>query len=128
MESQVILCVDDEPGILRSLGRCLSSEGYEVLQAACAEEALKVLESRFGKVDLIIADQRMPRMQGDEFLRLVNERYGKRRAIMLSGYADVDGLSRVISDGRIAKFIAKPWSNDDLLQAVRSVLKYALNQ
>jgi DNA-binding NtrC family response regulator len=122
MEKPVVLCVDDEPGILKSLQRCLPLAGVSVLTARSGQEALQLLESRAGVIDLLIVDQRMPDMSGDEFLHQVNLRHGRKRVIMLSGYANFSGLAQAVNSGEIMRFIAKPWSNDELLEAVRSML------
>lgn len=118
-----ILCVDDEAGILRSLERCLLLAGYEVLKAASGVVALEILDERRGHVDLIIVDQRMPQMGGDEVLRVVKERYGVIRSIMLSGHADVDSLMRAVNAGEIYSFVAKPWDNEELLGVIRSAVR-----
>jgi adenylate cyclase len=122
MHKPVILCVDDEPGILRSLERCLSLENYEVVTAGSGEEALKVLEGRFADISLMIVDQRMPQMMGDQLLRSVQEKYGPVKAIMLSGYADFEGLVRAVNDGHIFHFIQKPWDNAHLLKIIRAAI------
>lgn len=122
MGRPVILCVDDEPGILHSLERCLAFEHYDVLTAASGMEGLKALETCGGRVDLIIVDHRMPQMMGDEFLHCVKQRYGRIQAIMISGYLDISSMSRVLNDGEIFRIIEKPWDNRELLDAIRMAL------
>lgn len=119
----VILCVDDEVCILKSLERSLLLEKYEVLTAKSGMEALQILEVREGQIDLIIVDQRMPEMTGDEFLKLARHRFGPITSIMLSGYADLGSLMRAINEGEIYRFIAKPWDNNELLSVIRSALR-----
>ena len=122
MSQHVILCVDDEPGILKSLDRCLTLDNYEVIQAPGGDEALRILEERSGQVSLIIVDQRMPTMMGDEFLKKVRVKYGPIKAIMLSGYADFAGLVSAVNEGQIFHLIQKPWDNKELLKIVRTTI------
>ncbi len=124
----VILCIDDEVSILKSLERCLVMSGFEVLTAKSGAEALLVLEARGGRADLIIVDQRMPGMTGDEFLKASRDRFGPITSIMLSGYADFSSLMRAITEGEIYRFIAKPWDNNELLSIIRSALRNRSDQ
>ena len=125
---QVILCIDDEQSILKSLERCFLSAGYLVLKAESGAEALKILEQNAGKVDLIIVDQRMPQMTGDAFLKAAREKYGRFTAIMLSGYADFESLVSAVNDGEIARFVSKPWNNQELLETVKTILHRSAGQ
>ena len=122
MTPRVILCVDDEESILRSLRRCFSSEGYTFLMASSGQEALDILGMIGGKIDLLIIDQKMPEMMGDEFLRIVHEKYGCFPVIMLSGYAEIEALSRAESFGEVVHFVAKPWINQELRKRVQDIL------
>jgi DNA-binding NtrC family response regulator len=119
----LVLCIDDEPSILKSIERCFAGEGYVVLKAESGLEGLSMLEERGGKVDLIIVDQRMPQMSGEAFLKIARQKYGHLTVIMLSGYADFESLVSAVKKGEISRFIAKPWSNQELVETVRSVLR-----
>ena len=123
MKTPVILCVDDETNILKSLERCFLSENMEVLLASSGKEALVILEERGQDIDLMIIDQKMPEMTGDELLKNVRARFQGLPVIMLSGYADFESLVRVISSGNLAYFIAKPWNNQELIDIVNTALR-----
>jgi len=97
-------------------------DNYDVLLACGGEEALRALEARAGKVDLMIVDHRMPRMTGEEFLTRVQDKYGLIKAIMLSGYTDFETLIRAVNAGQIFYFIQKPWDNKDLLKVVNAAI------
>ena len=122
MAKPVILCVDDEPGVLSSLDRCLSLENFEVLQALDGKAALEILHTRDGRVDLMIVDQRMPGMLGDEFLAQAHDLYGSLKAIMLSGMMDARGFTHAVNDGGLLYFMEKPWDRDELVRIVKAVL------
>ncbi len=116
-----ILLVDDEANILGSLRRLLRREKYELLTATSAEEGLKILEQK--EVNLIISDQRMPGMQGVEFLKKAMELYPDTIRIILSGYTDVDTVTAAINEGRVYQFILKPWNDEELKITIKGALE-----
>ncbi len=115
-----ILIVDDEEAILESLRLTLSGD-YRVLTAPTGKEALEILERE--PVALVIADQVMPGMSGVEFLEKVIELDPRIMRLMLTGYADLSSIVRAINEGRIYRYIAKPWEPDDLRQNVKRALE-----
>jgi CheY-like chemotaxis protein len=123
MGSFSVLCVDDEPNILRSLGRIFRREGCKMHFATSAEEALKILESE--TIDLIISDNRMPNITGVEFLAMVKDRWPDTVRIILSGYTEIDSITQAVNEGHVYKFILKPWEDEKLLATVREGLEMA---
>jgi len=117
--SKTILCVDDEPIILKSLSRLLTSAGYNVLVVEDGTKALEVMASH--KVDLVIADQRMPFMTGAEFFHLAQQQQPGITGIMLSGYSDLDSLAESIRKGEILCLLDKPWDSEGLLNTIAGV-------
>ena len=115
-----ILIVDDESAILESLELTLGSE-YRVFTATTGLDGLEILERE--DIALIIADQVMPGMTGVEVLEKVIEINPSAIRIMLTGYADMDSLVRAINDGRIYRYIAKPWEPDELRVTVKRALE-----
>ena len=120
-----ILIVDDEEAILESLELTLGIE-YRVFTAASAEAGLEILDRE--DIALVISDQVMPGMSGVEFLEKVIERNPRATRMMLTGYADMPSLIAAINEGRIWRYIPKPWEPDDLRIAVKRGLEvYALS-
>lgn len=117
-----ILCVDDEPQILSSLKRFFRRARYNVLIANDGTEALQVLEKE--KVDLIISDMRMPEMTGAELLAQSAQRWPDIMRILLTGYADVESSIAAINEGRIYRYLSKPWDDEVLKTTVESALEY----
>jgi two-component system response regulator HupR/HoxA len=115
-----ILIVDDEIGILESLELTLGSE-YRVFTAEAGEQGLAILERE--DIALVIADQVMPGMSGVEFLEKVLEVKPRCIRMMLTGYADLTSLMRAINEGRIYRYIPKPWEPDDLRINVKRALE-----
>ncbi len=115
-----ILIVDDEDAILESLELTLGTE-YRVFTATSAEKGLAILDRE--EIALVLSDQVMPGMSGVEFLEKVIERNPRAIRMMLTGYADMPALIRAINEGRIYRYIPKPWEPDDLRIAVKRGLE-----
>jgi len=115
-----ILVVDDEPAILESLELTLGSD-YHVHVATRGETGLEILERE--EIALIIADQVLPSMSGVEFLEKTIDRNPQAIRMMLTGYADIGSLARAINEGRIYRFITKPWEPDELRLNVKRALE-----
>jgi two-component system response regulator HupR/HoxA len=115
-----ILIVDDEPAILESLELTLGSD-YRVFTAKRGEEGLAVLDQE--DVALIISDQVLPGMKGVEFLEKAMERKPRAIRILLTGYTDIGSLVRGINEGRIYRYIQKPWEPDEVRLNVKRALE-----
>ncbi len=110
-----LMVVDDEPDNLDLLFRTFRRD-FKVFKADGALSALETLE-REGEMAVIISDQRMPVMNGTEFLSKTVERFPETIRILLTGYTDVEDLVDAINSGKVFKYITKPW-NPDKLKAV----------
>jgi diguanylate cyclase (GGDEF)-like protein len=111
---RTLLILDDEVNIVRSLSRALRPDGYRVLTANTASEALALLA--VNEVQVVMSDQRMPEMSGTEFLSKVKDLHPDAVRIILSGYADLESVIDAINHGAIYRFFTKPW-DDELLRA-----------
>lgn len=122
MEGKVrILCVDDEVNVLNSIRRLFIDEDYEILSATSGEDGLAIL-MEVSPVQLVIADYRMPGMNGVDFLKEVCAFWPETARIILSGYADTASIVSAINEGKIYKFIPKPWNDDELKMTVAGAL------
>src|SRR6185436_12227588 len=83
----VVLCLDDDPAVLGSLRRLLCREPYEVVTALNPSEALARM--RRTVVDVIIADELMPKISGMAFLKIVEERWPRTARLIVSGHPEV---------------------------------------
>jgi two-component system cell cycle sensor histidine kinase/response regulator CckA len=112
---QTVLVVDDEAIARRFVERALTQEGYRVLLANDAEEALEVLRTAKRKVSLVITDLVMPGMGGHAFALEVAQLRSPPPLLYISAYEK--------PQGEMAKrFLQKPFSIDDLTRAVRNLL------
>jgi response regulator RpfG family c-di-GMP phosphodiesterase len=120
--SHTILLVDDEESIRKSLHRLFRKEGYEILSAGSGTEALDVLRHSGTEVSMIISDQRMPTMNGSEFLEQSIAVMPNAMRYLLTGYSDFGAVIDAVNKGKINRYIAKPWNDSELLSLVRSDL------
>ena len=118
-----VLCLDDEPSILRSLVRVFRSEPVRMITTSDAAEGLELL--RREPVHLILTDYRMPAVTGVQFLEKARAIAPDAFRILLTGYADIGAVSDAINQGHIYKIIYKPWNDDDLKLTVRTALEHA---
>lgn len=124
MESKhTILIVDDEESILNSLQRVFHKEGYELITARSGQEGLARLKEEGKEFSLIISDQRMPGMNGVEFLEKAKNIFPQAARILLTGYSDTEAVVEAINKGGIHRYMAKPWNEEELLFHVHQALK-----
>jgi serine phosphatase RsbU (regulator of sigma subunit)/FixJ family two-component response regulator len=112
-----LMVVDDEPDNLDLLYRTFRRE-YKVFKADSAFAALEILDTE-GEMALIISDQRMPEMNGTEFLGRTLEKYPDTVRILLTGYTDVEDLVEAINSGKVFKYITKPWNPEELKRVIK---------
>lgn len=116
-----VLFVDDEENILHSLKRLLRKEGYRIMTATSGIDGLEILREQ--DIHLVVTDQRMPGMNGTEFLAKVKENYPDVIRIVLSGYTEVDSITESINKGHIYKFMLKPWNDQNLKLEIKQALE-----
>jgi DNA-binding NtrC family response regulator len=120
MPINTILIVDDEPSILSSLNRALSSESWEVITELSGEQALVRMRER--PIKVLISDGRMANMQGSELLTTAKILYPQTVRILLTGYANLDSVISVINYCEIFRLLTKPWNDDTLKMIIHAAL------
>ena len=126
-----ILAVDDEPTVLAAVSRDLRrqfGEGYRIVRAGSGTEALELLSEmrrRGDTVALMIADQRMPGMEGTAFLAKAREVYPDAKRTLLTAYADTEAAITAINDVGLDYYLLKPWDppEEALYPVVDDLLK-----
>jgi thioredoxin reductase (NADPH) len=131
----VIMTVDDDPGVSRAVARDLRrryGESYRIVRAESGESALQALRElklRGDLVAVLLADYRMPQMNGIEFLEQALDVYPGARRVLLTAYADTNAAIDAINVVDLDHYLLKPWDPpeeklypvlDDLLDAWRS--------
>ncbi len=107
-----VLIVDDDPGVLRALGRIIKREGYTVFESSGGVEALEVLGER--NIDLAIVDLNMPDMNGIALMRWMRKAYSGVKLVPMSAVGDLlTAPSEFIAEASLTK----PFTVEDV-QAV----------
>ena len=115
MGKPVLLSVDDDLGVSRAVARDLRrryGDDYRVLRAASAAEALDALRElklRGDTVAVVLADYRMPQMNGIEFLEEAMDLFPRARRALLTAYADTDAAIQAINLVDVDHYLLKPW-------------------
>jgi len=115
MKLPYIILVDDDTQVLRAIQRDIRNEyreDYKVVSTESANEALeavKELKLKNETVALFIADQRMPEMEGVEFLEKASDIFPDAKKILLTAYSDIDAAIKAINTVRLDYYLLKPW-------------------
>ncbi|HEY6203261.1 MAG TPA: PAS domain S-box protein [Candidatus Limnocylindria bacterium] len=115
----MILVVEDEAAVRKSVVRILSDRGYSVLQAPGTKVAIELATMWLGPVDLLLTDIVMPEMSGDELARELRKARPHLRVVYMTGYSGGLDTATLRIDGAI---VQKPFTRDSLLVAVEEAL------
>jgi CheY-like chemotaxis protein len=119
--TETIFLVEDEPGVRALVRKSLEMHGYTVLVATDGKDALQILDSQLGPVDLLLTDVVMPSMSGPELAAHIRSRFPRVKVLFMSGYTD-DAVVRHGLLNAEASFIQKPYTPKELARKVRRVL------
>ncbi len=121
-----ILYVDDEVDNLTSFSAVLRRL-YHITTAQSGEEALKLLQEQ--QFQLVISDQRMPKMTGVELFERIKDLYPDCIRIILTGFSEVKSIIDAINKGQVYYYITKPWNLEELKVILNNALEtYALKK
>ncbi len=115
MDQSIIFVIDDDVQVLRAITRDLKNkykQDYRVLSTSSAKEALDSLlelKNRGESVAMFISDQRMPEMEGVDFLSQAMEFYDDAKKVLLTAYSDTDAAIKAINNVRLDYYLTKPW-------------------
>lgn len=128
-ERRVIVCVDDDRALLEGLTQQLDEafgESHDIEGAESAQEALELIEELHQEghvVDMVISDQVMPGMKGDELLALLHTQYPELITVMLTGQAGLDSAIHAINNAGLSRYLVKPWNDDEFIRTIRELLE-----
>jgi diguanylate cyclase (GGDEF)-like protein/PAS domain S-box-containing protein len=126
---KAIVCVDDEHVVLSSLGEQLKrsfGNNYSIELAETGDDALEIFAELHADgidIPLIISDQGLRDMRGDELLRQVHVLYPNTLKIMLTGQASADAIGNAVNVAKLYRYITKPWDETDLILTVKEALR-----
>ena len=116
-----VLCVDDEQNILRAIKRALFSLDVDLTLVDSGEKALAVMKDK--TIHVVISDMKMPGMTGAELLEQVAAHYPDTFRVVLTGFADIDATIKAVNQGRIHRYLQKPWDNQELINTIEEGLE-----
>jgi two-component system, cell cycle sensor histidine kinase and response regulator CckA len=122
--TETLLLVDDESALLSLVGQNLRAEGYTVLQAGSAEDAVRLYEENFGLVDLVLTDVVLPNMSGPELAEHLVGLQPGLPVLFMSGYPDEVIQHHGIFQGAV-NLLEKPFTRTELGLKVRQALDIA---
>jgi diguanylate cyclase (GGDEF)-like protein/PAS domain S-box-containing protein len=123
---QRVLVVDDEPQVLIALEDLLSDE-YTVLKSDSGERAIDLMREN-SDIAVVLSDQRMPQMTGDQLFSKIQDRSRASR-VLVTGFADLSAVVRAVNEGRIFAYVDKPWEPERLRLTVdKAAEHYRLQQ
>ncbi len=110
-----VLCVDDEPFVLEGLTLNLRRH-FKVVTAPSGVDALRIIEEEADNpFPIVISDMRMPGMDGATFLARVHQVSPDSVRMLLTGHTDLEAAIRAVNEGRIFRFLSKPFPAQDLV-------------
>ncbi len=113
-----VLLVDDEKQVLYALNRVIRPLQCKVFMADSAAVALDILKTHH--IDIVISDMRMPEIAGEQFLQQVAEQWPDVERVALTGFADSSAIMAAINQGKVSRFMLKPWNDDELLKTIEN--------
>jgi thioredoxin reductase (NADPH) len=115
MNQPIIFVIDDDVQVLRAIARDMKNkyrQDYRILSTASAKEALSSLlelKNKGESVAIFISDQRMPEMEGVDFLQQAKEYYDDAKKVLLTAYSDTGAAIKAINDVKLDYYLTKPW-------------------
>ena len=118
-----ILVVDDDVQISKAIGRILREKKIEFVTADSGESALAEIKKADKPFSIIISDQRMPEMQGSDFLDQAKKLTPNSIRFIMTAYSEMETIIKAVNKGAIQKYITKPWDHDKILNEITSAIK-----
>jgi thioredoxin reductase (NADPH) len=115
MERPIIFSIDDDPQVLRAIVRDLRTmygKEYKIMSTTSAKEALESLPDLKKSSDVVamfVCDQRMPEMEGVDFLEKAIKIYPNAKRVLLTAYSDTEAAIKAINDVQLDYYLMKPW-------------------
>lgn len=126
MSKEFIICVDDERAVVQSLKQELKLDAFfrdisiEITDSPKTVPALvDEILAEGGEILVIVSDQRMPLVSGDELLLDLHKRIPGTLKILLTGFADLEAVVRLVNSNALYRYIAKPWDWRDMILTIR---------
>lgn len=119
-EKHTILYVDDDADNLLAF-RSVFRRFFKVYTATGGDEAIAILKEK--PIHLLLSDQRMPKMTGVELCGNVMQTHPETVRIIVTGYSEMQPIVDAMNDGKVARYIMKPWNVEELKGILNSELR-----
>ena len=121
IKKHTILVVDDDEIFIENIQRLLSDENYNVITASKGQEGLDILEKE--QVCMVIAEYKIPIMNGLEFLEKVRIIYPDILTVIVTEHADIEMAIKAINEAGVYKFLLKPLDDIDFNNTIKKTLE-----
>lgn len=122
-----VLIVDDDPHVVAALQRSLRLRfGARLRVRACTDPLAAVDQARDLACDVVIADLRMPLMDGLTFLKRFAQLQPQAVRLMLTASTDFTTAQRALNDAGVFRYLSKPWHDDELAEHIEAALAHSL--
>lgn len=118
-----VMIVEDEEQVAKVIAGLLKRMGVGFVYARDGETGLEKLKKAPRPFSLILSDQRMPGMDGHEFLEKARELSPDSIRFLITGFADIQTIIDAVNQGAIHRYISKPWDNTELMDLIAKGLK-----
>jgi len=116
-----VLFVDDDKNILKSYQRFFREYNFDILTAENAKDAFDILKCE-DEINLVVSDLKMPGIQGDDFVLILNMIYPFIDTVIVTGNSTVESATKVINEGNLSKYLLKPVDMDNLSETIEKIL------
>jgi CheY-like chemotaxis protein len=120
--AETVLLVEDDDSLRRLASVILKKQGYSVIEASGAVEALEICRRRSGAIDLVLSDLIMPGMTGHQLTSELRRLYPKVKVVLMSGYAEHTMVSQIAADPGI-RLVSKPFTTTTLTAALEEAFR-----
>lgn len=119
-----VLFVDDEIRVLKSI-RAACRTHFNMLFATNGAQALQYIGKK--KIDVVVSDERMPKMRGHEVLSEFRRQSPSTMRILLTGFSDNEAIRHCINEAEVFRYLSKPWNNDELIDCIKTAARHKSN-
>lgn len=117
-----VLYVDDELHNLNSF-KANFRRDFNILTAQSGAEGLEILAELGNDIHIVLTDQKMPEMSGNEFLSILIDQYPKPIRVLITAYSDIETVIGAINEGKVFSYVSKPWSYNDLKKTIQDAFE-----
>jgi CheY-like chemotaxis protein len=121
-ESRSILLVDDERDIIKTVKRWLEADGFRVYEYADPLQALECFQNNYDKIDLVLSDVRMRKMNGYDLVKKIKAIRPETKVVFMTALdTDLLELSNLLPSIKIDGFVLKPGPLDNIVNTIESI-------